>query len=583
MGRVLSSLAGCGKLTAVALLALLTVMLMGLPLKLDLRSARDGAALRRWVRQHEGRDVEIPSNLLIGLATAPAHVEDQLEDSWLPFARDKGGVAAWHNAVAPEDRLLFWTRPEDDLDLAADAKAEVLRLGVDWARLFPEAPANGSATEPSEKQREVLARYTEILKMSQARGMKVMITLFHHSLPPWSAEAGGWPSERTIDDFVLFSRFVVDAMGPMVDFWTVFNEPHVYVMLTHCAGAWPPGVKDPVTMATCPLPNGAYQTSLRNMAAAHSQVYDYIKDAAKRGGYEAPPVGAAHHVNVPTPYRPWDMPASAMMHDFSTFFFPDLISDNVDFIGVNFYGQEIVMLGDIKIAPHDEYSEAGRAVYPDGLYLALVAFHRRYGVPLWVTENGVADSTDHLRGPYLLEHLMAVTAATAAGADIRGYLFWTISDNWEWADGYCPKFGLADVKRGSGNDTHPLPRVPRPSLGLFAEVASTKVVSAKARAAVWGNLMERAQRGEQRPICRAIHGENGMSAADGLDEPMLRAWVARDWRLGHYKRSGLPWHATPELLLPLKPYLLRAWAALRSLVGDTTSSDKAKSNTAAEL
>lgn len=302
---------------------------------------------------------------------------------------------------------------------------------------------------------QVLARYTEILKMSQARGMKVMITLFHHSLPPWSAEAGGWPSERAIDDFVLFSRFVVDAMGPMVDFWTVFNEPHVYVMLTHCAGAWPPGVKDPVTMATCPLPNGAYQTSLRNMAAAHSQVYDYIKDAAKRGGYEAPPVGAAHHVNVPTPYRPWDMPASAMMHDFSTFFFPDLISDNVDFIGVNFYGQEIVMLGDIKIAPHDEYSEAGappgnpplevlwwticvsrcvsihvcvcvwscggncvrteanlcrlhrcwctgRAVYPDGLYLALVAFHRRYGVPLWVTENGVADSTDHLRGPYLL-------------------------------------------------------------------------------------------------------------------------------------------------------------------------------------
>lgn len=82
-------------------------------------------------------------------------MEDQLEDSWLPFARDKGGVAAWHNAVAPEDRLLFWTRPEDDLDLAADAKAEVLRLGVDWARLFPEAPANGSATEPSEKQREV--------------------------------------------------------------------------------------------------------------------------------------------------------------------------------------------------------------------------------------------------------------------------------------------------------------------------------------------------------------------------------------------------------------------------------------------
>jgi hypothetical protein len=187
---------------------------------------------------------------------------------------------------------------------------------------------------------------------------------------------------------------------------------------------------------------------------------------------------------------------------------------------------------------------------------------------MWVTENGVADSTDRLRGPYLHEHLLAVTAAASEGADMRGYLFWTISDNWEWADGYCPKFGIADVKRGEGNATHPLPREKRRSFDLFHQAAKSKVVTAAARDKVWGELMEAARSREQRPICRNIASKGGMTGAQGLDEPQYRAWVEQDWRLGHYKHSGLPWHSTPSVLRPVKSYLQSMWSGILHLFGD---------------
>mmetsp|Transcript_41370 Transcript_41370/g.98089 ORF Transcript_41370/g.98089 Transcript_41370/m.98089 type:complete len:564 (-) Transcript_41370:5-1696(-) len=555
----------CGKLSAifiafVAVLFPALLMLLGLPVKLQLLRTSDANYLLEWTKLNEGKDVHLPSNIFFGLATAPAHVEDQLDDAWLRFA-EKGGVAAWKNTPKASDRLYFWTRPEDDLDIASEAKSDLLRLGIDWARVFPSPPG----TVDEGEQRKVLARYREITQVVKDRGMKVMMTLFHHSLPPWAAQYGGWTNETIVEDFNQFAKLAIDNIGDLVDFWTVFNEPHVYALLTHCAGMWPPGLKpSPFEMATCLTPIGAYQKALKNMAAAHKQAYGTIKSHARKLGFGDPQVGAAHHVNIPFAFYPTDLPASSMMHYYSTFFFPDLIKDSVDFLGVNYYGQEIIYAADVMIAKDVEYSEAGRAVYPDGLFHSLMAFHRRYGLPLWVTENGVADGTDHLRRPYMLEHIMAVAAAAARGADVRGYVFWTISDNWEWADGYCPRFGLAGVDRAGGNATHPLPRERRPSLRLFREVAEARAVPAEARGREWAALMRRAEAGEARPFCRALEGAGGMTGAFGLDEPTSRPWVRADWRLGRRGPPELPWHETPSLLRPVWP-IKAAWDALVSL------------------
>eukprot|EP00965_Chrysotila_dentata_P087409 2885988-Pleurochrysis_carterae.AAC.3 len=141
-----------------------------------------------------------------GLATAPAHVEDQLEDAWVDFAR-KGKVAAWKNAPMPEERTRFWSEPEVDIKLAADTGVTVFRMGIDWARLVPDAEFAMTGTlVPT-----AWARYVEILKMVKDAGMKIMLTIFHHSLPIWLQKTGGWTNSTSVDYFGLFVEAVVSG------------------------------------------------------------------------------------------------------------------------------------------------------------------------------------------------------------------------------------------------------------------------------------------------------------------------------------------------------------------------------------
>jgi len=168
-------------------------------------------------------------SFLFGVATAPAHVEDELEDAWLPFCKVPGNCHAWLTTPKASERLRFWTHPEVEIDLAADLNSNVFRMGVDWSRLAPRAPSHFSnsstpACDAFCKQHEADAaapprpldpaakspppppgcacsgvqdqaavrRYAEIAQIARAKGMKVVITLFHHSLPVWVGEAGGW-------------------------------------------------------------------------------------------------------------------------------------------------------------------------------------------------------------------------------------------------------------------------------------------------------------------------------------------------------------------------------------------------------
>ncbi|KAK6913649.1 Glycoside hydrolase family 1 [Dillenia turbinata] len=542
-----------------------------------------------------------------GLATAPAHVEDRLNDAWLQFAEEKpcnnmhleqpqepadalmasaagdGGsqqasqsvregksvlkrkksqkiamealirgfekfieevveegpastdghshnVAAWHNVPHPEERLRFWSDPDIELKLAKDTGVRVFRMGVDWTRIMPKEPANGLKESVNYA---ALERYKWIIQRVQSYGMKVMLTLFHHSLPPWAGEYGGWKLEKTVDYFMHFTRLVVDNVSDLVDYWVTFNEPHVFCMLTYCAGAWPGGHPDMLEVATSALPMGVFNQAMQWMAVAHSKAYDYIHEQSKSS---KPVVGVAHHVSFMRPYGLFDVAAVSLANSLTLFPYVDSISDKLDYIGINYYGQEVVSGSGLKLVETDEYSESGRGVYPDGLYRMLLQFHERYRhlkIPFIITENGVSDETDLIRRPYMLEHLLAVYAAMITGVRVLGYLFWTISDNWEWADGYGPKFGLVAVDRANG-----LARIPRPSYHLFAKVATTGKITRHDRERAWDELWVAAKAKKKRPFYRAVN-KDGFMYAGGLDEPILRPYIKRDWRFGHYEMEGL--------------------------------------------
>ncbi|KAJ6790918.1 beta-glucosidase-like SFR2, chloroplastic [Iris pallida] len=550
---------------------------------------------------------EEEDGFFFGLATAPAHVEDRLNDAWLQFAEEHpcdesenlqspqvadalmasasadGGsdqesltrsesrgagmdkikkplkiamealirgfetysndeepniskecshnVASWHNVPRPQERLKFWSDPDTELKLAKDTGISVFRMGIDWTRIMPKEPLDGLR---GNVDFAALDRYRWIIERVKSYGMKLVLTLFHHSLPPWASAYGGWKAEKTVEYFMEFTKLVVDHVSELVDYWVTFNEPHVFCILTYCAGAWPGGNPDMLEVATSALPTGVYTQALHWMAIAHSKAYDYIHGKSKSTGKAI--VGIAHHVSFTRPYGLFDVPAVTLTNSLTLFPFVDSTCDKLDFIGINYYGQEVISGPGLKLVENDEYSESGRGVYPDGLFRVLHQFHDRYKhlkVPFIITENGVSDETDLIRRPYILEHLLAIYAAIITGVPVLGYLFWTTSDNWEWADGYGPKFGLVAVDRA-----HDLARNPRPSYYLFSKVVNTGKITKLDRMRAWRELQRAAKEKKTHPFYRAVD-KNGRMYAGGLDEPMWRPYIQRDWRFGHYEMDGL--------------------------------------------
>mmetsp|Transcript_14791 Transcript_14791/g.43460 ORF Transcript_14791/g.43460 Transcript_14791/m.43460 type:complete len:665 (-) Transcript_14791:149-2143(-) len=451
-----------------------------------------------------------------GLATAPAHVEDGLEDAWVQFAR-KGKVLAWKNTPRAEERTLFWTQPEAEIALAAEAGAKVFRMGVDWGRLCP---------RPGAFDEEAWAVYEDMFRLVGKHGMRVMLTLFHHSLPIWIQDDGGWTNATTVDHFVYFARGVLarisrdQALPGLMHSLVPMNEPHVYAMLTYCAQIWPPARAEPSPFESlaCFTPWGDYGISMDAMARAHNATYRAVREL----GLELP-VGVAHHVPCYDALSVLDKPAQHISEVLTTYHFQDLVRDTTDFLGVNYYGREIIKGASIALLNTEEYSEAGRSVFPDGMYRVLRAFHKRYpGMPMYVTENGISDATDVLRPSYLIEHLLAVKAAMAMGVQVRGYVFWTITDNWEWADGYCPKFGIVAMNRTEGG----LERTKRPSFQVYKDIATTKRITADARETAWATVRAAVKTRAMRPFCRAADGKTGLDVAEA------RPFSRRDWRYG---------------------------------------------------
>jgi len=477
-------------------------------------------------------------DLWFGLATAPAHAEDQLNDTWVQFAR-RGNVKAWKNTPRAEERLRFWTDPEADIKLASDTGVGVYRLGVDWGRLVPGCTPDRVA--PCGVQDwDVLDAYERTLKLVRKHKMKVMLSLFHHSFPAWGqtfgrdetnegAAAGEmFQHKRSPDHFVAFAADVVRRLSPLVDYWVTFNEPVVHSMLTHCMGLWPPGprVLNPMARLNCMTnPQTGSLLAQTHMALAHRRVYDLIRKHEAEAGLAFAPVGVAHLVMDSRPLSVGLDTGSTLFIDlYSKYLFIDMVKDAIDFCGVNYYGLEVVTGIGPGLTPKEvEYSGSGRGISPAGLVNMLQTFQDRYGndpnarfmhpdgYGFVITENGIADSEDILRPAYMVEHLLAVQAARARGIRVRGYTFWTAADNWEWADGYCPKFGLVAVNRSDPA----MPRIPRPSYHLFSRIVKTRTVTQADRDWAWGRVVSASRSGRQKEVCRSI------DAVGSLDEPDL--------------------------------------------------------------
>ena len=413
--------------------------------------------------------MRFPEGFLLGCASAAHQVEGGNRNDWSEFERRPGAIKDGSTAQLACDH---WNRWPQDLRDYADHGHNAHRFSVEWSRIEPEEGRFDAAA---------LHHYAAVVAECRRLGMEPLVTLHHFTLPLWLAERGGVRAADAPQRFARFATACAEALG-QVRWWITVNEPAVLAVLGHLYGTWPPGRRSMT----------ATFAALRGLLRMHAAATTALREVARRQSRDVL-VSVAHHIRgfIPDRRSPLDHAAAAV---------PDRVlnrwwllachdgrmrppigawqrvpgaAGSLDWIGLNYYADERVRF-DIRrpgglfahgfADPALPHSTFDWAIEPDGLRRAIHRVHDMAGLPVVVTENGVADRDDELRPAFIVDHLGAVLAAIAEGADVRGYLHWTGMDNFEWAEGYGQRFGLWSVDR----DT--LERRPKPSALLFARI-----------------------------------------------------------------------------------------------------------------
>jgi beta-glucosidase len=420
----------------------------------------------------------LPDGFLLGCATAAHQVEGGIDNDWSRWAADHPeAIAGGTDATVAIDH---YRRYREDLAQLATMHQTAHRFSIEWARVEP---------EPGRFDARALAHYRDVVRTCRDLGMEPIVTLQHFTLPVWLAEAGGFTAPEASVRFARYVAACVEAFGDLVTWWITINEPAVVATLGYLEGIWPPGDRS-LRRATLAL------RGLLRMHAAGAQGITAVSAAHGRDAQ----VSIAHHDRRLVPRTPGSRVEAGLArlpdYLFNRWFLRSCVAGRVlppvgrgevvpglagslTYLGVNHYSTEAVSL-DVRApgmlftkheaVPGFPLSSAGWAIDPGALRVALSDLWTEFGLPIIVTENGVADDNDELRPAYLRDHLNAVADALDGGVDIRGYLYWTAWDNFEWAEGYTKRFGLIAVDRET------LERVPKPSAAVYAEICRTREV-----------------------------------------------------------------------------------------------------------
>ena len=379
---------------------------------------------------------------LWGAATSAHQVEGHnVHNDWWHWEQKHPEV---ENSGAAADHF---NRFDEDFRLAKELGHNAHRLSLEWSRL---------EVTPGEWSQQALAHYRAVLTSLRAYGLTSFVTLHHFTNPQWLADAGGWLDATTLGRFERYAEFVARELGDLVDFWVTINEPMVYATQSFWYGNWPPQEKS----------LGKMLRVTSNLAAGHNRAYDAIHQVLPQAK-----VGIAKHFVAFLPENTWHLDDLLVVGAANWFFnrrFMNQTRRSHDFIGVNYYQTNTKHVTVFPPRVDEEPWEGLRsdmdwAIRPEGLTHVLLEA-KRYGLPLYITENGLADAADSRRADFIRSHLRAVEAAQKQGADVRGYLHWSLLDNFEWAYGYGPRFGLVEV------DYRTQQRTPRPSAYVYKAI-----------------------------------------------------------------------------------------------------------------
>lgn len=399
------------------------------------------------------RTLHFPPGFLWGSATSAHQVEGgNIWNDWWAWEQRSARRPHSNRACNHYDRY------PQDIALMQSFGHNAYRFSIEWSRIEPvRGQWNHRAVE----------HYRNLIRQLNRAGIKPVVTLHHFTNPEWLAKSGGWTKRSAVKAYVRYVRYVVSELGDLVEFWVTINEPLVYALQSYLVGVWPPGRK-------------SYWQTFKvyaHFVSAHRKAYREIRALYGNRRWHRPKIGFTSNTVSLYAYRP---------HAFSSWLFirvADWIWNHSfitltgrtvhDFIAVNYYFHYRLKAMHFRTLrffsearqEHREMSQIGWEVYPQGIFDILVDL-QRYGKPMYVTESGIATTQETKRARYLVAYLKEVYHAIQAGADVRGFFWWSLLDNFEWHLGFAPRFGLFGVNYRTQE------RMVRPAAHVFKEIAA---------------------------------------------------------------------------------------------------------------
>lgn len=420
------------------------------------------------------KDLQFPENFIFGAATAAYQIEGGRRDGgkgesiWDTFCDIPGNVDRNETGEVACDH---YHRFREDVEKMKEMHLDGYRFSVAWTRIIPDGDGKVNP--------EGVAFYSALIDELLAAGIEPMLTIFHWDLPQALQDRGGWLNPDSINWYLRYAEVIFDSFGGRVKRFQTFNEPFVFTDFGYVTGTFPPGIR------------GDYRSKLiaaHNVLKSHGAAVRLFRKKKLKGEIG---ITFDYAYNCPATKQTKDIKAAALANEFwaGWYFEPvvlghypehaakwfkergllpeitkedmKLIAEPVDFIGINNYFCNYLVAdetntreGTRTVFPEFQHTDMGWAITEDGFYELLKYLQSVLKVPLYITENGISLNDivtvdgrveDFDRIDYMKRYLSKLSQAIKEGLDCRGYYYWSLMDNMEWAAGYKPRFGLVYV------------------------------------------------------------------------------------------------------------------------------------------
>ena len=379
--------------------------------------------------------MEFPQDFFWGAATSAYQVEgNNINTDWWEWEKRIGlkeasGLACRHYELYKED-----------FDLARSLNHNCHRLSIEWSRI------EHQEGEFSERE---LEHYRDVILSLKERNLEPIVTLHHFTNPLWFAKKGGWQNNKACDYFLRYVEKAAEALCKDVKYWVTINEPMVYVYHAYLLGLWPPQEKS----------FSKANKVKENLILSHIKSYNLIHKIYRKESLSPPLISIAKNMQafLPCTHTLRDRIANYLGDKYYNFDFIERLTraESLDFIGINYYSRSLVetqgwsfrnLTLDVCNKNHSRLNKnsLGWDIYPQGLYSILLKL-KKYGLPIFILENGICTQDDNLRWDFIREHLKNAHLAMSEGVKLLGYIYWSLIDNYEWDKGFGPRFGLIEV------------------------------------------------------------------------------------------------------------------------------------------